>query len=178
LNIFFVDTDPVVAAQCLVDKHVVKMILESAQLMSTAHRVLDGREVLGESATGRRVKRFVLEDAREDILYKSTHLNHPSSKWTRTSVENYLWLVEHFFALCDEYTHRYGKTHKCFAMGYHLQSPPHSLKEYDMTPVPSAMKDEFKISEDPVINYRNYYREGKKALHRWTNREPPEWIYV
>jgi hypothetical protein len=45
-----------------------------------------------------------------------------------------------------------------------------------MTPMPSAMADEYKVSEDPIINYRNYYREGKKNLHKWTNRQPPEWI--
>ncbi len=161
----------------MVDRHVVKMILESAQLLSTAHRLIDGREVAGKSKTGRNVKRWVLDDAREGILYKATHVNHPSAVWCRNSIENYNWLVEHFFALCNEYTYRYGKTHKCSGeLGYMLQSPPKNLTNYDMTTMPSAMAKEYVISEDPIINYRNYYKNGKKAFHSWKNRLPPEWI--
>lgn len=161
----------------MVDKHVVKMILESAQLLSTAHRLLDGQETLGKSKTGRNVKRYILSDARDAILYQATHVNHPSSVWARQSVENYNWLVEHFFALGDEYTYRYGKTHKCFGeLSYQLQSPPKNLQDYDMTTMPSAMADEYKISDDPLINYRNYYKNGKQRMHSWKSRNPPEWI--
>jgi len=102
LNIFFVDSDPVVAAQSLVDKHVVKMILESAQLLSTAHRLLDGEEFEGKTKTGRKAKRWKLHDARENVIYSATHINHPSAVWCRQSVENYNWLVDHFFALMLE----------------------------------------------------------------------------
>jgi len=178
MNIFYVDHNPVVAAQSLVDKHVVKMILESAQLLSTAHRYLDGVEVVGKSKTGRKAKRWVLNDSREDVLYSATHINHPSAVWCRESVENYNWLVEHFFALGNEYTYRYGKTHKCFQgdLAYMLQSPPNSLKVYEWTEMPSAMADEYKISNDPLTNYRNYYILGKSRMHSWKNRQPPEWI--
>ena len=177
MNIFFIDTDPVVAAQSMVDKHVVKMILESAQLLSTAHRVLDGKLVEGKSKTGRKVKRYILEDARETIMYSATHVNHPSAVWCRTSVENYNWLVDHFFALMNEYTHRYNKKHKCFGeLSYMLQSPPKKLENYDWTPMPSAMADEYKIGNDPLENYRNYYRIGKARMHKWTNRNQPEWL--
>jgi hypothetical protein len=165
------------AAQALVDKHVVKMILESAQLLSTAHRVLDGIEIEGKSQTGRKAKRWILPDAREGIIYTATHINHPSAVWCRTSVRNYDWLVDHFYALMREYTHRYGKTHKCYGeISYMLQSPPHKLKAWDWTEMPSCMAEEYIISDNPIINYRNYYREGKKNLHKWTNRQPPEWI--
>jgi Pyrimidine dimer DNA glycosylase len=176
LNIFFVDSDPVKAAQALVDRHCVKMILESAQLLSTAHRYVDGKMLVAQNENGRKTKRWYLDDAREPVLYKATHINHPSNVWTRTAVENYLWLVEHFAALLDEYTHRYGKKHKTGELLYMLQSPPHGVRDFDMTEMPSAMKDEYKISADPVINYRNYYKYGKAAMHKWTNREPPEWI--
>jgi len=177
VNIFYVSHDPVEAAQWLVDKHVVKMILESAQLLSTAHRVLDGVEYEGKSKTGRKKKIWMLQDQRETIMYAATHINHPSAVWCRTSVENYNWLVEHFFALMCEYTNRYGKTHKCYGeLSYQLQSPPHKLKEWEWTKMPSAMDQQYIISEDPIINYRNYYREGKVKLHKWTNRQPPEWI--
>lgn len=177
MNIFYVDHDPMDAAQALVDKHVVKMILESAQLLSTAHRVLDGIEIEGKSQTGRKARRWILPDARDDVMYAATHINHPSAVWCRQSVRNYDWLVDHFYALMREYTHRYGKSHKCYGeLSYMLQSPPHKLKAWDWTEMPSCMAEEYIISEDPIINYRNYYREGKKNLHKWTNRQPPEWI--
>lgn len=177
MNIFYIDPDPVVAAQSMVDKHVVKMILESAQLLSTAHRLLDGQEVAGKSKTGRNAKRWILGDERDSVLYQATHINHPSAVWCRQSVENYNWLVEHFFALGDEYTYRYGKTHKCFGeLSYMLQSPPKNLTNYDMTTMPSAMAPEYVISEDPLVNYRNYYRIGKARMHSWKNRQPPEWM--
>jgi hypothetical protein len=173
-----VDESPIDAAWALVDKHVVKMILESAQLLSTAHRILDGEEIEGRSKTGRKARRWTLSDARENVLYQATHINHPSAVWCRHSIENYNWLVDHFYELGFEYTYRYGKIHKCFQnyLAYMLQSPPKNLKEYDMTPMPSCMAPEYIISEDSIINYRNYYREGKKNLHKWTNRQPPEWI--
>lgn len=175
MNIFYVDKSPVIAAQSLVDKHVVKMILESAQLLSTAHRVLDGIEML-DTTSGRKIKRFYLNDEREHIVYKSTHVNHPSARWIRESVENYLWLVEHFYALMSEYTHRYGKKHKCFDIAYYIQSPPKNLNDYSMTTIPCAMDKKYIVSNDPIENYRNYYRVGKQHLHTWTKRDKPEWI--
>ena len=182
INIFYVDSNPLIAAQSLVDRHCVKMILESAQLLSTAHRVLDGRQVEGvkvnlEKGTARRTKAWVLDDARDSVLYAATHINHPSAVWCRNSIENYTWLVDHFFALMGEYTYRYEKQHKCYGeISYMLQSPPKNLHEYDWTPMPSCMADEYIISNDPIINYRNYYREGKSKLHKWKNRNAPSWL--
>jgi len=177
VNIFYVENDPSDAALSLVDKHVVKMILESAQLLSTAHRIIDGEEIEGKSKSGRKARRWTLPDAREHVMYQATHINHPSAVWCRNSVQNYDWLVDHMFALMGEYTHRYGKTHKCYGeLSYMLQSPPHKLKDWDWTPMPSCMAEEYIISDDPLTNYRNYYRIGKLNLHKWTNREPPRWI--
>jgi len=137
MNIFYISKDPVQAAEWMVDKHVVKMILESAQLLSTAHRILDGQETLGKSKTGRNVKRWILPDARESVLYSATHINHPSAIWCRRSVENYNWLADHMFALLYEYTYRYNKQHKIEGeLSYMLQSPPFALKQYDMTVMP------------------------------------------
>jgi hypothetical protein len=93
MNIFYLDRDPVIAAQMMCDKHVVKMILESAQMLSTAHRVLDGDEYANKMG-----------------LYKLAHKNHPSTIWVRTSSENYRWLFNHYDALMQEYTYRYDKT--------------------------------------------------------------------
>jgi hypothetical protein len=176
MNIFYISPNAIQAAQWMVDKHVVRMILESAQLLSTSHRLLDGELYAGKSKSGRSAKRWRLYDHREDSIYSATHINHPSAVWTRTSVENYLWLVEHFYALNEEYTYRYGKVHKCFGLAYDLQSPPKNLTEYDMTPMPCAMDKSYIISDDPVVNYRNYYKTGKQHLHCWSKRNPPDWI--
>ena len=177
MNIFYIDKDPVQAAQWMVDKHVVKMILESAQLLSTAHRLLDGRQVMGKTKTGRNAKRWILDDSRDPVVYQATHINHPSAVWCRESVENYNWLADHLHALLQEYTYRYGKKHKVEGdLSYMLMSPPKNLSEWDMTTMPSAMADEYKISSDPIVNYRNYYKLGKARMHSWKNRQPPEWI--
>jgi hypothetical protein len=178
MNIFYIHSDPEIAAQMMVDKHVVKMILESAQLLSTAHRVLDGIQTVGESKTGRSAKRWILNDMRDVMLYQATHVNHPSAIWCRASVDNYLWLAFHLASLCQEYTHRYGKVHKVERDGLLkiLMDCPYSLKTIPLTPMPCAMDPEYIISNDPVTNYRNYYNKGKVKLHAWTNRPVPDWI--
>lgn len=164
----------------MVDKHVVKMILETAQLLSTAHRVLDGKQtqiVVEKNGKTRKKKVWHLNDHRNDILYSATHINHPSAVWCRQSVENYNWLVEHLFALSDEYTYRYGKRHKTMdKLGYEIQATPFNLKDWDHTPMPSCMAEEYIVSKDPVTNYRNYYKLGKTKIHTWKKRKPPEWI--
>lgn len=190
------DVDPKQCAEWMVDKHVVKMILETAQLLSTAHRVMDGLEVEVTYKTPdkfmnfpfegrqefrpgklRKKKVWVLDDDRNDILYNATHINHPSAVWARTSVENYCWLADHLLALGDEYTYRYGKRHLSIEkLGYILQSPPYNLRDYEMTKMPSCMDAEYIISDDPITNYKNYYKYGKSELHSWKNRTKPEWI--
>ena len=183
MNIFYLDHDPVQAARWMVDKHVVKMIVESAQLLSTAHRLLDGMEKVQDKyvegslpARYRKVKRWILPDQREQIMYQATHVNHPSAIWCRSSIENYNWLSDHMYALLDEYTYRYEKRHKCYELAYYLQSPPKNLEQYVWSAMPSCMAPEYIISEDPCTNYKNYYKMGKSKLHKWKNRQPPEWI--
>jgi hypothetical protein len=166
-----------IAAESLVDRHVVKMIIETAQLLSTAHRILDGVERTELTANGRKIKRFALPDSRESVMYKSTHANHPSAVWARETNANYNWLYEHLLALGDEYTHRYGKQHSTIRnIATHLLSLPNNIKRSGMTTMPSCMAAEYVVSDDPVINYRNYYNKGKTSLHRWSNRTPPDWI--
>ena len=80
MNIFYLDPDPKTCAQMHCDKHVTKMIIEYSQLMSTAHRVIDGEEYI-DNSSGRKIKRWKLSDIREDVLYKATHINHPSAIW-------------------------------------------------------------------------------------------------
>jgi len=176
MNIFYIDKDPAVCAEQMVDKHVVKMILETAQLLSTAHRLIDGEEYVGQSPSGRKARRWRLNDAREGVLYQATHINHPSAVWCRQSNNNYNWLYCHFAALLREYTYRYNKVHKCTPMAFDLRFTPTFIPCGNLTPVTPAMADEYIISADSVLNYRNYYRNGKTHLHKWTKRNPPEWL--
>jgi hypothetical protein len=118
MNIFYLDLDPKTCAEMHISKHVVKMIIEYAQIMSTAHRVLDGvldidkRYVHGSlPARYRSVKVWHLPDERQSVLYKATHMNHPSGIWCRESDENYNWLYAMWYHLLQEYTYRYGKVH-------------------------------------------------------------------
>lgn len=176
VNIFYIHTDPIIAAQQMVDRHVVKMILETAQLLSTAHRVLDGRMVVVPNENGRKMKRWVLSDDRETKLYVATHINHPSAIWCRETSANYQWLYWHFIALLDEYTHRYGKIHKCDSMKSVLSDLPKSIKHSGFTPPTPAMDEQYVVPGDSLASYMKYYKYGKQHLHVWTNRTPPEWI--
>lgn len=161
MNIFYLDRDPVVAAQAMTNKHVVKMILESAQLLSTAHRVLDGTPTTQYSKSGARLLRYSHPN---DLLYKSTHINHPSAIWVRTSSSNYGWLYNHFVALCQEYTSRYGKVHATdIRLRVFLATPPTALTSTKHTLMPCAMPDEYIYEGNPVLSYRHYYI--KEKLH-------------
>lgn len=181
MNIFYIHESPVVAAQMLVDKHVVKMILESCQLLSTAHRLLDGKmQIVADKSpeTGkiRNKKVWVLPDSRDSILYGVTHINHPSSVWVRQGRENYLWLFNHLVEMTREYTYRYGKRHKCCDLLGMLGAVPHNIPEVPFFQVTPAMDKQYVISKDSVENYRNYYRIGKSHMHSWKNRNVPDWI--
>lgn len=176
MNIFYLDPCPVQAAQWMCDKHVVKMILETAQLLSTAHRVLDGTQIESVSKSGRKVKRWVLPDERENVLYSATHINHPSAVWCRESQLNYKWLVKHFAGLCWEYNRRYNKNHKTSEISDWLEETPHNLKKYQFTNPPNCMDAKYIISNNPVLNYQQYYRVGKAHIHAWKNCNPPPWI--
>lgn len=172
MNIFYLDNNPVVAAKAMTDKHVVKMILESAQLLCTAHRVIDGDPVIQYSANGRRLTRYS-HPTLDDVLYKSTHINHPSGVWARESKANYLWLYEHFLALCAEYTHRYNKVHASYdKLGTILSTPPLAIASSPFTPIKLAMPVAYHLS-DPVKAYRYYYASEKlfsiKDINRYHN---------
>lgn len=181
MNIFYLDNDPKVCAQMHNSKHTIKMILEYCQLLSTAHRVLDGNETTVKSASGRNVKRYMLPDNRNDILYSATHLNHPSAIWVRQSKENYLWLYSLLCELSEEYTYRYGKVHKCEQIGLidALGKFPNNLKSRGFTQPTPAMDKTYIISDNSIKNYRNYYVNGKQHLASWSgkvnSRPVPEW---
>ena len=178
MNIFYVNSDPEVAARSMVDRHVVKMILETAQLLSTAHRVIDGEEYVGQSQSGRKAKRWRLSGNVDAIMYAATHINHPSAVWVRENSANYDWLYDHLLALGREYTHRYGRTHLTIdKLKDILKDSPQNIKQSNvMTKMPSCMDKQYIVSLDPITNYRNYYNYGKTDLLRWSNRPPPQWI--
>jgi hypothetical protein len=177
MNIFYIHEDPKMCAEWAVDSHCIKMILESAQLLSTAHRVLDGHEYIDDGGK-RKVKRWRLDDDRNVILYSATHVNHPSAVWARENNNNYNWLWRYLEEHCMEYTYRYGKVHKVEQSGllYKLISAPHNIPLAPFTQPPSAMDTKYIISKDAVTNYRNYYKHGKVHLHKWKNRDAPQWL--
>lgn len=176
MNIFFLDKDPYKAAEMHHDKHVVKMILETAQLLSTAHRVLDGQQYIDQTS-GRKIKRWKLEsDFWDNTLYKATHVNHPSNVWARESKENYMWLYKMFNALCSEYTHRYGKVHATQTkLEKHLNYAPTNIPDIGMTKMPQAMPEQYRC-EDSVQAYRTYYINEKKSQSKYTKRDVPIWL--
>jgi hypothetical protein len=156
MNIFAVHQDPTVSARSLVDRHVVKMILESAQLLCVAH-----------ASSG---------PAPEGIWNSLGWRHHPCAKWTAASLSNYRWLLAHANGLCAEYRHRYDRTHKLEADGLLARLaemlPP--IPDTGLTPFVEATGG---IHEtEPIATYRRYYLEHKSHLMVWTRREPPEWV--
>lgn len=176
MNIFYLSNDPRGCAEMHNDKHVVKMILEYAQLLSTAHRVLDGTELIGYSKTGRRQKRYVLSDSRDSVLYSATHINHPSAVWVRQSDKNYDWLYVMWRELMSEYTYRYGKVHACERLEKQLSRLPYNIPKGEFTEPTPAMPDDYKIDGDAIQSYHNYYINDKHKMSRWTDRPMPLWF--
>jgi hypothetical protein len=179
MNIFVLDTNPKICAQYHVDKHVVKMILELAQILSTAHRVLDGIESVSIQ-NGRKHKSWELPDCREDILYKSTHMNHPSTIWARENSANYKWTLNLLDELCIEYSYRYERIHKVEFAGLlgTLQRIPDNIEIANVrSPFALAMPDEYRF-DDAVESYRAYYNDSKREMFSWKNRPTPEWISI
>ena len=182
MNIFYLSHDTIECAQMHNDKHCIKMILEYCQLLSTAHRMIDGEEFIGKTATGRNIKRWKLSDDRETTLYTATHINHPSAVWCRQSKENYTWLHQLLVELCKEYTYRYGKVHKCESTGLvkKLGIVPSNIPNKPFTGPTPAMPDDIKVAGNSLASYRNYYINNKVHLASWkgkvNSRNRPEWF--
>lgn len=152
MNIFVLDTNPKQAAKYHCDKHVIKMIVESAQMLCTAHH-----------ECGTRIP-----------PYRKTHVNHPCSKWVRQSQQNYNWLCDMALALCEEYTLRYGKRHKTQdVIEWCINNKPF-LMELGITPYALAMPDDYKHS-DPVLAYRTFYKVEKRNFATWKTNTPDWW---
>ena len=176
MNIFYLHEDPIQNAKWHIDKHIVKMPIEYAQLMSTAHRLLDGEMYLGKTAIGRNIKRWRLYDEREDILYKASHINHPSAIWVRESIENYFQMYKLYMAVLAEFTNRYGKIHGSSKPSIALIRPPSNIPMVKGTQLPQCMPEMCKVKDNPILAYRNYYIVEKNSFASWKNREIPEWF--
>lgn len=181
MNIFYLDCSPIKSAQYHVDKHAIKMILESSQLLCTAHRVLDGIKIndvkINPSGSSRKVTKYVLDNQTANgLLYSATHINHPCAIWCRDNINNYMWLYELFVSLCDEYTYRYGKKHKTDLLHREvLKTAPISISTSGFTQPAQAMPEQYRCS-DSVLAYRAYYINEKRSFAKWTKRSTPEWF--
>jgi ribosomal protein L39E len=176
MNIFYLDHDPRVCAEMHNDKHTVKMIIEYAQLLSTAHRILDGDEYTDLTSNGRKIKRWRMRETyMENGLMKASHINHPSNVWVRASRENYIWLYQLWLCLMKEYTYRYGKNHACESRIPYLSIVPTNILDLPFTQPTPAMPDEYKVSGDSIKSYHQYYTGSKTHLAKWKNRPVPNW---
>jgi hypothetical protein len=155
MNIFFLDNDIKKCAQYHCDKHVVKMILETAQLLCGVHHV-------------------TAHDTPQ-VPYKLSHKNHPCAIWSRESLTNYLVLCELGLELCYEYTYRYGRRHKSQEVIEWCVTNKPNICDKGYTEPPKAMPDEYKV-DSVVESYRNYYRGAKVSFAVWKNREKPFWF--
>lgn len=181
MNIFYLDEDPQTAATYHCDKHVVKMILESAQMLSTAHRMLDGiptKVVVSKNGKVCVQEKLLMERGdQERLLYKPTHAKHPSTVWTMDSSENYRWHYALFVALCEEYTYRYGKIHASETkLRSLLKDPPRNIPQGPLSPIRQAMPENLKLHHSNGVQaYRNYYKTKTFSMV-WKNRETPFWF--
>lgn len=156
MNIFFLSYNVHKAAVYHCDKHIVKMILETAQLLSGCFR---------------------LQYPEEEHVYKLTHKNHPMSIWVRSSFKNFEWALQLGFCLCEEYTNRYHKVHKSKRILEFIRDNIDKLnfKETNLTIPPLCMPDVYK-TDDVVESYRNYYNGDKSSFAVWKYTKTPEWF--
>jgi hypothetical protein len=157
MNIFYINEDPIIAAQELADDHIRKMQIESAQMCCTAH---------WETGT--------------EAPYKRAHWNHPSTKWVRESIQHYNWLVEHGLEICDQFTKRYGKLHKTQSVLEWLKQNKPQISDNGFTPPPQCMPEEFRM-EDTIEAYKNFYINDKIKIKKLTYNKlnnKPEWINI
>ena len=179
MNIFVLDKDPREAARMLCDKHVPKMIVESGQMLSTAHRMLDGTPIKRPSKSGKTIQTYyTFDDERDNLYYLAVHKYHPCTTWTMHSKANYEWHYEHFHEMALEYQYRRnGKMHETFRkIGILLVKPPLNIKDRGLTEFAQAMSHYPQCKDpDPVTAYRNYYHQAKPFAKWEWKRKAPDW---
>lgn len=179
MNIFVLSEDPREAATMMCDKHIPKMIVESGQMLCTAHRLLDGQPVRGKSKSGLTTQTyFILPEPQDTVFYKTVHKYHPCTTWTLSSESNYLWHYEHFLALGEEFKFRFNKDHLTInKLGHILKTPPVNIPKVGLTPFAQAMSHypECMVKDNAVKAYRNYYHFAKPFAKWQKGRNPPTW---
>ena len=182
MNIFYLDKNPFIAAKMACDKHVCKMIIESAQMLSTAHRMLDGVKYKGKTKNGRNIQRWKMSNSNlENTFYKACHTGHPSTVWVMSNYFHYSWLYDHMIALNAEFKIRYNHTKDHMTiqkLKEVLRTPPKNIPVNDITTDPTpATPDECKILNDVVGSYRKYYIMKKKEFATWKSPAIiPQWF--
>jgi len=161
VNIFILDNDPIQAAKYLCDKHVVKMAVESAQMMASALRRHGATDI-------------DMPFTKAGKPYKGGYPNHPCTRWAGDTSDNFVWLGIHGLAICDEYTFRYEKYHACRDAILHMMKFANYLPDEPRTPFAQAMPDEFQC-DDSVVAYRTYYVHGK-SWASWRRSVKPTWF--
>ena len=192
MNIFVLHLNQRKAARWHVDKHVVKMLLETCQLLYTAHWLLAYPELLEcNSAVALSKAQKQLEvpeymwsapicEATGEPGYRPCHSHHPCAVWTRGSSGNYLWLAQLGLELAKEFRFRFKKEHSCEK---HIQwlfdNLPLDIQMNKRHDFAIAMDDQYRISKDPIRSYRNYYKTSKKerGLVKYTGRHVPHWLH-
>jgi hypothetical protein len=181
LNIFILDTDPKKAAEYHCDKHVVKMILESCQMLSTAHwiKLLENNgKNIADFKKMKILKEYLYENTDKKLQppYKLTHHRHPCTIWTHQTKQNYEWHLSLLYHLCKEYTLRYKKTHKSEQYyKWFKDNLPVNIDNDKLQQFPICMKEEYKISKDPVVCYKFYYIFDKSRFAKWKYTKIPVW---
>jgi len=185
VNIFVLNENPILAARDHCDKHVVKMILESAQMLCAAHW-LGWQKMLKppvDELSRRELHAWLSEhvDPRLVPPWKMTHVSHPCTQWAQRCWGNYMWLSLHGLELCREYERRYGKEHKSLEVHRWLNRviPPTFEGTIDnptgITPFAVAMPEKYKVPDDPVASYRAYYLGEKSRFAKWRTGKVPSW---
>lgn len=190
MNIFVLDENPALSAKYHCDRHIVKMVVEYAQMLSTAHRLLDGAPWVHERTFGGKTKQkklYLLADEGWEVAdngkfkivdakcYAATHINHPCAIWARTTDANYLWLLKLLDCCLAEYALRYGKCHATSRIREFLSIVPENISQGELMPFEQTMPEEYK-SKNAVKAYRQFYNGPKAKFARWTKRDTPEWF--
>jgi hypothetical protein len=182
MNIFYLSHRPSRCARWHCDKHVVKMILETAQLLYTAHWVLSGAVPSTGPPIAFRTAPYTKDSTTQQGYLPIRNRNHPCAIWVRESLEHYRWLCQLGMALCEEFQHRFGKhkAHSCEEHIYWLNAhPPANLLSKGWHQPPKAMPDVYKRGADSIRCYRIYYKENKGAVRdilSYTRRHRPHWL--
>ena len=155
MNIFVTDADPIQSARNLPDKHIVKMPLETCQMLSI---------IYSDWYYG--VGKLYKSDGNPYRTAHGAFRNHPCTQWAAANQYNLAWLIRHGYALCAEYTARYGKVHTCFDVIsqseriYHRSFDIISLSyaSQQVTSFTRAMPESIKFdtSIDTITAYKQY----------------------